>query len=134
MRTRPRLTFAWSIPAGAAGGADGAKFALTAEGALSFKAAKDFDAPDDADADGDYEITVRVTDGANPVDAALVVRLSDVDDAAPVLSSASVDGAVLTLTFGEALDTASQPPASSFAVTVGGTHAPSMRWRCRGAQ
>ena len=112
---------AWSIPAGAAGGADGAKFALTAEGALSFKAAKDFDAPDDADADGDYEITVRVTDGANPVDAALVVRLSDVDDAAPVLSSASVDGAVLTLTFSEALDTASQPPASSFAVTVGGT-------------
>ena len=111
----------WSIPAGAAGGADGAKFALTADGALSFKAAKDFDAPDDADADGDYEITVRVTDGANPVDAALVVRLSDVDDAAPTLSSASVDGAVLTLTFSEALDTASQPPASSFAVSVGGT-------------
>ena len=112
---------AWSIPAGAAGGADGAKFALTADGALSFKAAKDFEAPDDADGDGDYEVTVRVTDGANPVDAALVVRLSDVDDAAPVLSSASVDGAVLTLTFSEALDTASQPPASSFAVTVGGT-------------
>ena len=111
----------WSIPAGAAGGADGAKFALTAEGALSFKAAKDFDAPDDADADGDYEITVRVTDGANPVDAALVVRLSDVDDAAPVLSSASVDGAVLTLAFSEALDTASQPPASSFAVSVAGS-------------
>ena len=112
---------AWSIPADAAGGADRAKFALTADGALSFKAAKDFEAPDDADADGDYEITVRVTDGANQVDAALVVRLSDVDDAAPTLSSASVDGAVLTLTFSEALDTTSQPPASSFAVPVGGT-------------
>ena len=111
----------WSIPAGAAGGADGAKFALTAEGALSFKAAKDYESPDDADADGDYEITVRVTDGANPVDAALVVRLSDVDDAAPVLSSASVDGAALTLTFGEALDTASQPASSSFAVSVAGS-------------
>ena len=111
----------WSIPAGAAGGADGAKFALTAEGALSFKAAKDFEAPDDADADGDYEVTVRVTDGANPVDAALVVRLEDADDVAPVLSSASVDGAVLTLTFGEALDTASQPASSSFAVSVAGS-------------
>ena len=33
----------WSIPAGAAGGADGAKFALTAEGACAFKAAKDFE-------------------------------------------------------------------------------------------
>ena len=112
---------AWSIPAGAAGGADGAKFALTADGALSFKAAKDFEAPDDADGDGDYEVTVRVTDGANPVDAALVVRLSDVDDTAPVLSSASVNGAALTLTFSEALDGDSAPPASSFAVTVGGT-------------
>ena len=112
---------AWSIPAGADGGADGAKFALTADGALSFKAAKDFEAPDDADGDGDYEVTVRVTDGANPVDAALVVRLSDVDDTAPVLSSASVNGAALTLTFSEALDGDSAPPPSSFAVTVGGT-------------
>ena len=62
-----------------------------------------------------------MTDGANPVDAALVVRLSDVDDVAPVLSSASVDGAVLTLTFGEALDADSVAPESSFAVTVGGS-------------
>ena len=111
----------WSIPAGAAGGADAAQFALTADGVLSFRAAKDYEAPDDTDTDGQYEVTVRVTDGANPVDAALVVRLSDVDDVAPVLSSASVDGAVLTLTFGEALDTASQPAASSFAVSVAGS-------------
>ena len=112
---------AWSIPEGAAGGVDAAQFALTADGALSFKAAKDFEAPDDADTDGDYEVTVRVTDGSNPVDTALVVRLSDVDDAAPVLSSATVDGAVLALTFGEALDGDSAPPVSTFAVTVGGT-------------
>ena len=111
----------WSIPVSAVGGVDRAMFALTANGALSFKTAKDFEAPDDADTDGDYEITVRVTDGANPVNASLVVRLSDVDDAAPALSSASVDGAVLTLTFSKALDTASQPPESSFAVAVGGT-------------
>ena len=82
----------WSIPEGAAGGADGAKFSLTAAGVLTFKAAKDFEAPDDADADGDYEITVRVTDGANPVDASLVVRLSTAAGAAPTLSSASVRG------------------------------------------
>ena len=111
----------WSIPAGADGGADRAKFALTTAGVLTFRAAKDYESPDDTDTDGDYEITVRVTDGVNPVDAALVVRLSDVDEVAPTLSSASVDGAALTLTFSEALDTASQPPASSFAVTVGGT-------------
>ena len=56
---------AWSIPEGAAGGADAAQFALTAGGELTFGSAKDFEAPDDADADGDYEVTVRVTDGAN---------------------------------------------------------------------
>ena len=70
----------WSIPSGAAGGADAAQFALTADGVLSFRAAKDYEAPDDTDTDGQYEVTVRVTDGANPVDAALVVRLEDADD------------------------------------------------------
>ena len=64
--------------------------ALTANGELSFKAST----PDDADTDGDYEITVRVTDGANPVDASLVVRLSlsTVDGAAPVVSTTSPNG------------------------------------------
>ena len=110
----------WSIPAGAAGGADAAKFALTTAGVLTFKAAKDYESPDDTDTDGDYEITVRVTDGVNPVDAALVVRLSDVDEVAPTLSSASVDGDALALTFDEALDGDSVPPKSAFAVTVAG--------------
>ena len=59
----------WSIPAGA-------------------DAAKDYELPDDAGTDGEYAVTVRVTDGANPVDASLVVRLSDVDDTAPRLSRA----------------------------------------------
>ena len=110
----------WSIPEGADGGADASKFALKAAGELTFKAAKDYESPDDADTDGDYEVTVRVTDGANPVDAALVVRLTDVNEEAPTLSSASVDGDELTLTFSEALDELSTPPASSFAVTVWG--------------
>ena len=51
----------------------------------------------------------------------LVVRLTDTDDAAPTLLSASVDGATLTLTFGEALDEDSKPPASALAVRVGET-------------
>ena len=43
------------------------------------------------------------------------------DDAAPALSSASVDGDALKLTFNEALDEGSVPPASAFAVTVAGS-------------
>ena len=107
---------AWSI----SGGADAGVFALTEAGVLTFRASKDFEAPDDADGDGTYEVTVRVTDGANPVDAALTVSLTDVDEIAPALAAASVNGAALTLTFSEALDADSKPAAGAFAVTVAG--------------
>ena len=72
----------WSIPAGAAGGADGAAFSLTSGGVLSLAAGKDFEAPDDADGDGTYEVTVSVTVGAQTATAALSVTLSDVDEPA----------------------------------------------------
>ena len=110
-------SLAWSI----AGGADAGAFALTGAGALSFQAAKDFEAPDDTDADGSYEVTVRVTDGANPVDVALTVSLTDVDEVAPVLTGAAVNGSTLTITFSEALNQGSAPPAGAFAVTVART-------------
>ena len=110
----------WSIPAGTGGGADAGALALTEAGALAFKEAKDFEAADDADGDGTYEVTVRVTDGSNPVDAALQVTLVDVDEVAPTLTAVSVNGTSLTLTFSEALDGASKPAADAFSVTVAG--------------
>ena len=113
-------SLAWSIPVGTGGGADAGAFALSEAGELTFKAAKDFEAPDDADGDGTYEVTVRITDGANPVDAALEVTLADVDEVAPTLTAAAVSGTALTLTFSEALDADSKPAADAFAVTVAG--------------
>ena len=114
----PVADLAWSI----AGGADQNKVTLSTSGVLAFQAAKDFEAPDDADGDGDYEITVRVTDAANPVEATLTVRLADVvDEVAPALSSASVDSDTLTLAFSETLDRGSTPGSDAFAVAVGGT-------------
>ena len=112
------VSLAWSIPAETGGGADAGAFTLTEAGVLTFQAAKDFEAPDDADGDGTYEVTVRVTDGANPVDAALEVSLTDVDEVAPVLTGAAVNGTALTLTYSEALDGDSSPGAGAFAVTV----------------
>ena len=106
---------AWSL----AGGADRDLFTLSEAGVLAFKAAKDFESPDDADNDGSYEVTVRVTDGANPVDAAVTVELADVDDAAPALSSASVNEDTMTLGFDEALDTAASPASDAFSVQAG---------------
>ena len=111
----------WSILEGADGGADASKFALTPAGVLTFTADKDFEAPDDANADGDYDVTVRVTDGTNPLDIALVVRLTDVDEVPPTLSSATVNRAWMALTFNEALDNGPWPPESPFAVTVAGS-------------
>ena len=102
-----------------AGGADRSKFTLTSGGDLSFKGAKDYESPDDANRDGDYEVTVRVSDGANPVVADFIVRLQDVDDTAPAFSSAVANGATLTLAYDELLDGNSTPEASAFTVTGG---------------
>ena len=91
----PAESLAWSI----AGGADAGAFSVTGAGALSFRAAKDYESPDDADEDGSYEVTVRVTDGANPVDAALVVSLTDVAEVSPV--SVSIAAASASVTEGQ---------------------------------
>ena len=107
----------WSVT----GGADQNRFTLSTGGVLAFAAAKDFEAPDDADEDGDYEVTVRVTDGANPVEATLTVSLTDVDEVAPTLESANVIGDTLTLAFSEFLDGNSVPGSSAFTVAVDGT-------------
>ena len=94
-------TASWSIPAGTAGGADGAAFALTPEGVLSLVAAKDFEAPDDAGGDGTYHLTVEVREGAQTVTAALLVTLTDANDAPVAVASASParvrEGAEVTL-------------------------------------
>ena len=97
----------WSIPAGTAGGADGAAFTLTPEGVLSLTEAKDFETPDDADGDGTYEVTVAVAvpaavaAGAQRATAALLVTLADVNEA-PVATATAArervrEGAEVTL-------------------------------------
>ena len=112
---RPAQELMWAIAAGT----DRDQFMLTAGGELTFATAKDYEDPDDANGDGDYEVTVRVSDGANPVEAALTVRLRDVDDTAPVFSSATVNGTTLALTYDETLDGGSTPGAGDFTVTGG---------------
>ena len=112
---RPAEDLAWAIT----GGSDRDKFILTADGELDFTAAKDYEEPDDADRDRDYEVTVQVSDGANPVEGALTVRLLDVDDSAPMLSPPTVNGTTLTLTYDEPLDRSSAPDAGDFTVTGG---------------
>ncbi len=104
--TAPELS--WSIPSGAAGGADGGMFTLTRVGALAFGSPKDFEAPDDGDSDGTYEVTVSVTDGTNTATAAFEVTLSNVNEA-PVADAGTdlagvMAGTTVTLDAGASAD------------------------------
>ena len=72
------------------GGNDRSQFTLTGGGRLAFTAAKDYEEPDDSDQDGDYEVTVQVSDGFNAVEVAFTVRLQDVDDTAPTVSRVAI--------------------------------------------
>ena len=112
---RPAEDLTWRI----AGGADRSRFRLTSDGELTFRAAPDYENPNDSDGNGDYEVTAEVSDGSNLVEAVFTVRLQDVDDTAPELSSATVNGATLTLTYGEALDGGSTPAAGDYTVSGG---------------
>ena len=76
----------WAIT----GGADRSHFRLTAGGRLAFTAAKDYEEPDDNDRDGDYQVTVQVSDGFNAVEVEFTVRLQDVDDTAPTVSKIEI--------------------------------------------
>ena len=67
----------WSIPTGAAGGADADKFTLSTSGVLTFAAVKDYESPDDADADGTYGVVVQVSDGVDTDTADLEVTLEN---------------------------------------------------------
>ena len=72
------------------GGEDRSHFTLIGGGRLAFTAAKDYEEPDDSNGDGDYEVTVQVSDGFNAVEVTFTVRLQDVDDTAPTVSRVAI--------------------------------------------
>ncbi|MFP6750559.1 MAG: hypothetical protein VB855_02695, partial [Pirellulaceae bacterium] len=72
-----------------AGGDDAALFDLdAATGLLTFKTAPDYEAPADAGADNSYDVTLKVSDGTDPVTQAITVMVTDANDA-PVFTLAS---------------------------------------------
>ena len=104
------------------GGNDRSQFTLMAGGRLAFTAAKDYEEPDDSNGDGDYEVTVQVSDGFNAVQVAFTVRLQDVDDTAPTVSRVAItsdpgtdrtyavdDEIQVTVTFSETVEVTGTP-------------------------
>lgn len=64
------------------GGADAARFTITAAGALSFTTAPDFEAPADADRNNVYLVTLNVSDGMANATLNLSVTVTDRNDGA----------------------------------------------------
>lgn len=60
-----------------AGGADQARFAITAAGALSFVAPPDFEAPADADGNNVYLVRLQVSDGTTSATLDLAITVTD---------------------------------------------------------
>ena len=69
----------------------------------------------------EYAVRVIATTDAAESDPSVEVAATPTETTPPELSSASVDGATLTLTFDEPLDTGAAPDRSAFAVTVAGS-------------
>lgn len=68
-------------------GADASLFSINAAGAISFVTAPNFEAPTDAGANNVYDLNVVVSDGVNASTQALTVKVTDVNDNAPVITS-----------------------------------------------
>lgn len=76
---------------GLVAGQDAASFVVdAATGALRFASAPDHEAPLDADADNVYELTVQVSDGVFTTSRQLSVRVSDLNDTAPVFTGGAL--------------------------------------------
>ena len=123
------LAVSWTGPASDGGSAVTGYRVQWKEAADSWDAAADVS---EATATETSHTITGLTDGTEY--SVRVLALNDVGESAPSedgngtpretvppeLSEASVDGAALTLTFNEALDESSEPPATAFTVTVGG--------------
>lgn len=78
-----------------AGGADAARFTINGStGALSFVAAPNFEAPADAGANNVYDVIISASDGTSTVQQAVAITVTNVNDIAPVFTSAATATAI----------------------------------------
>ena len=72
-------------------GDDAAAFDIT-DGALTFKASPDYEMPADADTDNTYMVTVKADDGTYTDTHEVIIRVTDEDEAPPVIIDISISG------------------------------------------
>ncbi|MBL4682767.1 MAG: cadherin domain-containing protein [Pseudomonadales bacterium] len=106
-----------------AGGDDAGDFTIgSADGVLIFNPAPDFDNPTDAGSNNVYVFNISVFDGVATVQQTITVTVQDLNDSAPVITSANTvsvnekDTSVMTVT---ATDADSVGPALVYAISGG---------------
>ncbi len=100
-------------------GPDGARFALSASGELTFRRPPDFEAPQDADQDNVYEIAVVAADANQSSERAVTVSVGGVDEA-PVITGPQAPRVVENTTRVVGTYTATDPEGAPAAVGVEG--------------
>ncbi|HYD96861.1 MAG TPA: cadherin domain-containing protein, partial [Noviherbaspirillum sp.] len=103
-------------------GGDAARFSINANtGALSFVATPNFEAPADAGANNVYNVTVRVSDGTLSTTQAVAVTVTNVNDAAPTITSpAAFSIQENTTAVGTITATDADSPTITYSLVAGG--------------
>ncbi len=85
------------------GGADAALFSIDTGGALTFNAAPNFESPSDSGTNNVYDVQVQVSDGTNTDTQALVITVTNVNEAPNAVSSqiSMVENGRYTLAIGD---------------------------------
>ena len=105
------------------GGTDVSLFTIDPNtGVVSFITAPDFEAPGDAGADNVYDIEVTASDGTNTTTQAVAITVTDVNDNAPVFTSAASASAAENQTAAYTA-TATDPNGDTVTYSIGGADA-----------
>ena len=133
VNSAPGVTYAATDPEGlnvnlTLMGPDGAKFQLSGDGVLSFKAKPDYEMQTDAGRDNVYEVTVRASDGTLHEDRMVKVTVTPVDEAPEI--TVTVDGVRIS---GDSRASVAEGDTAVATYTARGENAARARWTLEGA-
>lgn len=106
------------------GGSDASRFTINAStGAVSFVSAPDHENPDDTGGNNVYDIVVRASDGSNNTDQSVAITVTDVNDSAPVFTSAATASVAENQTSAYDADATDADATSTLSYSLSGTDA-----------
>ena len=110
----------WSLE-----GPDAGDFMISGGGVLTFRSAPDYEMPADADTNNTYMVTVKADNDMYMATRAVTIRVTDVDEAPPVIIDLSISGQARP-------EYAENGTGAVATYTVAGTNADSATWSLDG--